>query len=160
MPTYFGIFYGFIVPFIYYHNGDGALYQTGWLIDKVRICGTYQTDLDFEYKLSCYIDYSDKAFRNISLINTKENKFLKTLERLKLTKPITYKELSVLSGNTSKFGAIHTGTALRNNLFPLIIPCHMIVGKKNIGGYLGKTASDSIQLKLKRKLIQLENLRS
>ncbi|WEL22937.1 methylated-DNA--[protein]-cysteine S-methyltransferase [Candidatus Nanohalovita haloferacivicina] len=46
---------------------------------------------------------------------------------------------------------VAVGQALSQNPLPLIIPCHRVVGKNSVGGYLGESNSD-----VKRKLLQLE----
>lgn len=46
---------------------------------------------------------------------------------------------------------VAVGQACGKNPLPLIVPCHRVVGKNSVGGYLGE--SDS---KIKRKLLQLE----
>lgn len=51
------------------------------------------------------------------------------------------------------------GQALRNNPFPLLIPCHRIVKKSGeIGGFMGADTTESWQIGLKRALLDLENL--
>lgn len=55
--------------------------------------------------------------------------------------------LSIPAGTTRTYGelALQVGThpralgqALARNPFPIIIPCHRVVGKHDLGGYLGK----------------------
>ncbi|QKQ98690.1 methylated-DNA--[protein]-cysteine S-methyltransferase [Candidatus Nanohaloarchaea archaeon] len=46
---------------------------------------------------------------------------------------------------------IAVGQACSKNPLPLIVPCHRVVGKNSVGGYLGESDSE-----VKRKLLQLE----
>lgn len=49
------------------------------------------------------------------------------------------------------------GQALRNNLLPILIPCHRVVGKNTLGGFMGKTDLSQPELKFKNWLIEIEN---
>ena len=68
--------------------------------------------------------------------------------------------LDIEYGETRTYGEIAeavdsvpvaVGQACGNNPLPLIVPCHRVVGKNSIGGYLGESNSE-----IKRKLLQLE----
>ena len=68
--------------------------------------------------------------------------------------------LDIEYGETMTYGEIAeavdsvpvaVGQACSNNPLPLIVPCHRVVGKNSIGGYLGESNSE-----VKRKLLQLE----
>jgi len=68
--------------------------------------------------------------------------------------------LDIEYGETMTYGEIAeavdsvpvaVGQACGNNPLPLIVPCHRVVGKNSIGGYLGESNSE-----VKRKLLQLE----
>ena len=68
--------------------------------------------------------------------------------------------LEIEYGETRTYGEIAeavdsvpvaVGQACGNNPLPLIVPCHRVVGKNSIGGYLGESNSE-----VKRKLLQLE----
>ena len=49
------------------------------------------------------------------------------------------------------------GTALKNNPFPLVIPCHRVVGSKGLGGFMGKNGtSDVWEIQIKKSLIAFE----
>ncbi len=58
---------------------------------------------------------------------------------------ITYSELGKLSGEHPRF----VGYCMRINRFPLIIPCHRVVSKGELGGF-------SYGLSIKRELIEFE----
>lgn len=68
--------------------------------------------------------------------------------------------LDIEYGETRTYGEIAevvdsvpvaVGQACGNNPLPMIVPCHRVVGKNSIGGYLGESNSE-----VKRKLLQLE----
>jgi methylated-DNA-[protein]-cysteine S-methyltransferase len=48
------------------------------------------------------------------------------------------------------------GQALRNNPIPILIPCHRVVSTLSLGGFMGQRDPDVPELRLKRKLISLE----
>lgn len=52
------------------------------------------------------------------------------------------------------------GMALRSNPFPILIPCHRVIGKTNLGGFMGVTDIDRIELKIKKSLLELEGWQS
>jgi methylated-DNA-[protein]-cysteine S-methyltransferase len=58
--------------------------------------------------------------------------------------------------NSKGYRAI--GSVLARNPFPLLIPCQRVVGQKSLGGFMGKTASDSSELSLKSALLRFERL--
>ncbi len=62
----------------------------------------------------------------------------------------TYKELAAKCGSARAFRAV--GNALRKNPFPIIIPCHRVIGTDgDLTGFMGK---DGIEIK--RCLLRLE----
>ena len=59
---------------------------------------------------------------------------LETLQQVPLGKTLTYQDLATLIGNPKAFRAV--GSALNKNPFPLFIPCHRIISKKDaLGGF-------------------------
>lgn len=60
-------------------------------------------------------------------------------------KTITYKGLSQIAGGSAR----SIGQAMANNPFVLVIPCHRVVGSKDLGGFGGN-------LKIKEFLLNLE----
>jgi len=50
------------------------------------------------------------------------------------------------------------GQALRNNPFPILIPCHRVVAASSLGGFMGKVNPEDPELQLKSALLGLEDL--
>ena len=78
--------------------------------------------------------------------------FAKKVYKVVLNIPLgevrTYKWVAQKAGNPKAFRAV--GQILKNNPYPLIIPCHRVVQcGGNIGGYI-------FGLKLKKKLLNAE----
>ncbi len=70
-------------------------------------------------------------------------KFLK--EKIPPGETISYGELASLTGTHPRF----VGYCMKVNRFPLIIPCHRVVGKRSLGGY-------SQGITVKERLLELE----
>ena len=63
---------------------------------------------------------------------------------------LTYGELAERAGSPRAARAV--GNVMRTNRFPLIVPCHRVVGAAGaLGGYSAPTG-----LKMKRRLLRLE----
>ena len=60
---------------------------------------------------------------------------------------ITYGELARITGTHPRA----VGLAMKLNPFPLIIPCHRVIGRKGIGGY-------SMGIEIKRELLKHEGI--
>jgi methylated-DNA-[protein]-cysteine S-methyltransferase len=57
--------------------------------------------------------------------------------------------------NSKAYRAI--GSVLKKNPIPLIIPCHRVLGKNGIGGFMGKI-NNGEELNLKRSLLEIEGV--
>ncbi len=79
-----------------------------------------------------------------------QKKVFKELLNVKWGNVITYSELAERLGNKNLRRMV--GQALAKNPFPVIIPCHRVVGKK---GFIGFSAG----IEWKRKLLGLEGIR-
>ena len=78
---------------------------------------------------------------------------LKALLKIKPGEITTYSDLAK-SINSKAYRAV--GGVLRNNAFPLIVPCHRVVKKDGkLGGFMGKMDKDW-QTNLKRSLLKIE----
>ena len=79
---------------------------------------------------------------------------------MNIVSQLKYGELTSYSSigqkiNSKAYRAI--GTVLSKNPIPLIIPCHRVLGKKGIGGFMGKT-DDGEEISLKKKLLKIEGV--
>jgi len=63
---------------------------------------------------------------------------------------VTYGELAALAGRPNAHRA--AGTCCAGNRFPLVVPCHRVVGADGIGSY------GSLGLDYKRRLLALEGI--
>ena len=63
---------------------------------------------------------------------------------------VTYGELAALAGRPNAYRA--AGTCCAGNRFPLVVPCHRVVGADGIGSY------GSLGLDYKRRLLALEGV--
>jgi len=67
---------------------------------------------------------------------------------------VSYTDLARMAGYPQAVRAV--ASVMRNNRFPLVVPCHRIVRKDGtIGGFMGETTGKSIELK--RKLLEGEH---
>jgi len=72
-----------------------------------------------------------------------------TLFKTKRGETLSYGELALISGYPKAARAV--GTAMKNNPFPFVIPCHRVIKSDGrLGGFFGAE-------EMKRKLIELES---
>lgn len=76
-----------------------------------------------------------------------QRKVYTELSNIPMGNTISYLELSKTIGYPKSPRAI--GNAMKRNVYPLIIPCHRVVGSRNIGGF-------TPDLKLKIELLKKE----
>ncbi len=83
--------------------------------------------------------YEGKAddFRDIKLILEKKTEFQKkvyeVVRKIPRGKVLTYKEVALKAGSPLAYRAI--GQIMAKNPFPLIVPCHRVVGSGKLGGF-------------------------
>ena len=103
-----------------------------------------------------YFKGNEENFRNSiklidwDLLTDFQKKVYKELLKVKWGNIITYSELAERLGNKNLRRMV--GQALSKNPFPIIIPCHRVVGEKGLTGF-------SAGLKWKRKLLELEGVK-
>ena len=76
----------------------------------------------------------------------------KKLFSIPFGRKVTYQELAKECGNEKAARAV--GNAMRINPLPIIYPCHRVVGKDGLRGFVGKNPE---YLKIKEKLLDMEN---
>ena len=84
---------------------------------------------------------------NLARFSDFERKVFNETRNIPYGKTVTYSEIAKHIKNEKAYRAV--GGALKKNPLPIVIPCHRVVGKYNMGGYApGKD--------IKLKLIELE----
>jgi len=76
-----------------------------------------------------------------------QREVLSFVASIPLGETLTYGQVAERLGRPNAARAV--GQALGKNPFPLIIPCHRVVGSRSIGGY-------SSGVELKRRLLEIE----
>lgn len=66
-----------------------------------------------------------------------QNRVWQTLSKLPKQKTVSYGTLA----QQLNTGARAIGNACRANPLPILIPCHRVIGREDLGGYLGKEIS-------------------
>ncbi|TYB33216.1 MAG: MGMT family protein [Flexistipes sinusarabici] len=99
-----------------------------------------------DYENNPVIDFSILNFRKMSEF---AYDIYSILSRIPIGQTISYSALAVKAGKPGAARAV--GTLMNLNAFAIIIPCHRVVGKNNIGGF-------SSGLKLKEKLLKFEQV--
>lgn len=103
---------------------------------------------EIEDQLNEYINEERKAFDlDYSLPEGFRGKVLRNVSSIEYGEQVTYSEIAEELDSVP----VAVGQAVASNPLPIIIPCHRVVGKNSLGGYLGETES-----KVKRKLLEME----
>jgi methylated-DNA-[protein]-cysteine S-methyltransferase len=78
-------------------------------------------------------------------------KVYRVVARIPLGQVRTYKWVAKKAGSAHAWRSV--GTALKNNPYPLIIPCHRVVKSNNIaGGYIFGEKNKKMILRLEREI--------
>jgi|Deesub1362B_J571_1020462.scaffolds.fasta_scaffold00400_11 O-6-methylguanine DNA methyltransferase len=102
------------------------------------------------------LKYYFSGLRDVSDYPTKFKATNFTLRVLEEVKKIPYGETRTYKDVAERIGVKGyraVGRALSLNPVPIIIPCHRVVGSKDLGGYMGKKGE-----RLKRELLMLEKI--
>ncbi|MBD3388861.1 MAG: methylated-DNA--[protein]-cysteine S-methyltransferase [Candidatus Altiarchaeales archaeon] len=73
----------------------------------------------------------------------------RVVRKIPYGKTLTYREVAEALGMPKAARAV--GNALNENPTPILIPCHRVVGSRDIGGFRGGSA-------LKKRLLKLEGV--
>lgn len=85
---------------------------------------------------------------NLSSFSSFSQTSLRVIQSIPFGKTISYQEVATLVGNPKASRAI--GNVCAQNLFPLIIPCHRVIGaRQNLGGF-------AYPLEIKKNMIHFE----
>ena len=86
---------------------------------------------------------------NFKLDGTKfQKKVLKEMMKIPYGKTISYAELAKRAGSPRAYRA--AASVCRKNDFPIVIPCHRVVGSNGLGGYSGGLEKKKWLLKLEK----------
>jgi methylated-DNA-[protein]-cysteine S-methyltransferase len=86
---------------------------------------------------------------------TFQKKVLLSARKIPWGSVISYGELAENAGYPKAIRA--AASVMRNNRFPLVIPCHRVIGKGGrIGGFMGATTGSAVALK--KKLLRREGI--
>jgi len=99
--------------------------------------------------LRCWIEGEEVPWEILDLSSLTEfqKEVLKSVASIPPGETLTYGQVAERIGKPKAARAV--GQAVGKNPFPLIIPCHRVVGSKDLGGY-------SSGLDLKRRLLDIE----
>jgi methylated-DNA-[protein]-cysteine S-methyltransferase len=102
-----------------------------------------------EALLKCWLEGGElpPELLDLSVLSEFRKEVLKFVATIPLGETMTYGEIAKRLGRPKAARAV--GQALRANPFPLIIPCHRVVGSEGLGGY-------SLGVDLKRRLLDVE----
>ena len=101
-----------------------------------------------EALLGCWLKGEPVPFElDFSGLTEFQREVFEVTSRIPLGETMTYGQLADKIGRPNAARAV--GQAMGKNPFPLIIPCHRVVGSKGIGGY-------SSGVELKRKVLDIE----
>jgi O-6-methylguanine DNA methyltransferase len=109
--------------------------------------------------LKQFLDGKKRSLDGISLDLSGHTAFqqsvLQTARTIVWGSVVSYSDLARMSGYPKAVRAV--ASVMRNNDFPLVIPCHRVVRKDgSIGGFMGKTKGKCVELK--RKLLEREKI--
>ncbi len=113
----------------------------GWenLIQKIK-----------EYFTGKKVDFLDWQL-NLGNYTNFQKKILQTVRKIPYGKTRSYKWVAQTAGYPRAYRAV--GNTMRNNLLPLIIPCHRVIKSNGmLGGFSGEEG-----ISLKKKMIDLES---
>ena len=109
---------------------------------------------DLAARLQSYAAGNDERFADVPLelahLSAFQARVVRACRRIGRGRVRTYGELAASSGSAGAARAV--GTVMAKNRFPIIVPCHRVVGCG--GGLGGYSARDGI--KTKQRLLQLE----
>lgn len=78
----------------------------------------------------------------------------RALEEIPHGETRTYGWVAARTGNGAAGRAV--GQALRSNPLPILIPCHRVIASTSLGGFMGLIDPECSELRLKQRLIALE----
>ena len=106
-------------------------------------------------RLQAFADGAGDDFRDLKIVTDDMTAFqcrvLEHCRRIKPGKTLTYGQLAARAGSPRAARAV--GNVMASNRFPLVVPCHRVVGASSLGGYSAPNG-----LRLKRILLTREGV--
>ena len=106
-------------------------------------------------RLKAYAAGADDDFRDVKIDESGRTAFqrrvISATRRIPRGRTLSYSQLAARSGAPGAARA--AGTVMAKNCFPLVVPCHRVVGSAGLGGYSARHG-----LSLKRWLLELEGV--
>lgn len=120
------------------------------LTNKTKINNKHIKNTNCGKRIYKYLNNKKKELRcdlDTKKLSDFQKQVFDEVKQIPYAETITYGEIA--SGMNRRTSPISVGQALSQNPFPLVIPCHRVVKKNELGGYkFGK--------EIKRKLINYE----
>ena len=106
--------------------------------------------------LQAYFNNSKNSFDLITLVQGTDfqKKVWNALTKIPCGTTLSYQALA----QKLKTGPRAVGNACRRNPIPVVVPCHRVVAKKNLGGFAGQT--DGALMQIKQWLLTHEGVKS
>jgi len=113
----------------------------------------------YQYRLQSFLDGDEQSLDDIPLCldgcTPFQQRVMITARSIPWGSTISYTELARRAGYPQAVRA--AASVMRNNRFPLVVPCHRVVRKDgSIGGFMGETTGECVALK--KKLLEREKL--
>jgi len=135
-----------VVREISFHTGWPRNLQTGRLRDKDPSLATSVAEDLHEYLKGGDVDFRKYAL-DLEGFTDFETSVINEARKISRGSVMTYSELAQVSGRPRAARAV--GNVMHKNVHVILVPCHRVVGKRDLGGF-------SSGLEVKRKLLKLE----
>jgi methylated-DNA-[protein]-cysteine S-methyltransferase len=96
------------------------------------------------------VDFSDVELVFPKPLTKFQTKVIKATRRIPFGKTVPYAQVAAQAGSPRAARAV--GTCMKNNRFPIVVPCHRVVATGGLGGFSAPRG-----VSLKRQLITMES---
>lgn len=126
---------------------NGLICKTSFTIERPK--APQPPKKEEEALLKCWLEGGRVPWELLDLsgLTDFQREVLELVATIPLGETLTYGEVAERLGKPGAARAV--GQALKANPFPLIVPCHRVVGSKGLGGY-------SSGVELKKRLLEIE----
>lgn len=133
---------------------EKGLRGTSFFFDKKKNSEAPSWVKKLQKRIEKYYQGVSDNFRDIKIVVDNKTEFQKkvyeVVRNIPRGKVLTYKEVAFQAGSPLAFRAI--GQIMARNPFPLIVPCHRVVGSGKLGGFSAPGG-----LKTKCAMLKIEN---